>query len=189
MLERAACRTVRPVPEVLVFRTADAPPGVLEAARRLCDDAFAGAPDGEFGDDDWDHALGGWHVFVLDDPPSDDGTGRHRDLPEHGGATAPDGARRVVAHAAVVERTLHVAGTPFRTGYVEAVATRPGRHGEGLGSLAMVEIGRIIRRDFELGALGTGRWSFYERMGWTVVSALFEIPTAGPHVRMAKRLG
>jgi len=29
---------------------------------------------------------------------------------------------------------------------------------------------------------------FYQRMGWSVVSAVFEIPTAGPHVRMVKRL-
>jgi aminoglycoside 2'-N-acetyltransferase I len=130
------------VPEVQVFRTADAPDGVLPACREVCDLAFAGDPDGEFGDDDWDHALGGWHAVVLDD----DGT--------------------VLTHASVVARTLHVAGTPFRTGYVEGVATLPGRHGEGLGSMAMIEIGQIIRRDFELGALGTGRISFYERMGW-----------------------
>jgi GNAT superfamily N-acetyltransferase len=29
---------------------------------------------------------------------------------------------------------------------------------------------------------------FYQRMGWEVVSEVFEIPTAGPHVRMTKRL-
>lgn len=29
---------------------------------------------------------------------------------------------------------------------------------------------------------------FYQRMGWSVVSDVFEIPTAGPHVRMTKRL-
>ena len=29
---------------------------------------------------------------------------------------------------------------------------------------------------------------FYQRMGWAVVSDVFEIPTAGPHVRMTKRL-
>jgi GNAT superfamily N-acetyltransferase len=29
---------------------------------------------------------------------------------------------------------------------------------------------------------------FYQRMGWTVVSDIFDIPTAGPHVRMTKRL-
>ena len=30
--------------------------------------------------------------------------------------------------------------------------------------------------------------AFYREMGWEVVSAEFEIPTAGPHVRMMKRL-
>ena len=127
--------------DVRVFRTEDAPAGTLDVVRAICDAAFAGDPDGEFEDDDWDHALGGWHVVVEEEG-------------------------EVLAHAAVVLRTLHVASTQFRTGYVEAVATRPGRHGEGLGSLAMIEIGEIIRREFEMGVLGTGRWSFYERMGW-----------------------
>jgi GNAT superfamily N-acetyltransferase len=30
--------------------------------------------------------------------------------------------------------------------------------------------------------------AFYEKLGWSVVSDPFEIPTAGPHVKMAKRL-
>jgi GNAT superfamily N-acetyltransferase len=30
---------------------------------------------------------------------------------------------------------------------------------------------------------------FYERQGWRVVSEVFEIPTAGPHVRMTKLMG
>jgi GNAT superfamily N-acetyltransferase len=29
---------------------------------------------------------------------------------------------------------------------------------------------------------------FYEKLGWRIVSEMFEIPTAGPHVRMFKRL-
>jgi ribosomal protein S18 acetylase RimI-like enzyme len=29
---------------------------------------------------------------------------------------------------------------------------------------------------------------FYERAGWRVVSEAFEVPTAGPHVKMLKRL-
>jgi GNAT superfamily N-acetyltransferase len=29
---------------------------------------------------------------------------------------------------------------------------------------------------------------FYQKLGWTPVSAVFEIPTAGPHVKMTKRL-
>jgi GNAT superfamily N-acetyltransferase len=30
---------------------------------------------------------------------------------------------------------------------------------------------------------------FYELLGWKVMSESFEIPTAGPHVRMVRRLG
>jgi GNAT superfamily N-acetyltransferase len=29
---------------------------------------------------------------------------------------------------------------------------------------------------------------FYERLGWRIVSEQFDIPTAGPHVRMVKRI-
>ena len=103
--------------------------------------AFGDDEDEAFDDDDWDHGLGGTHV-VLD----------------------IDG--RIVAHASVVERDIHVAGRPLRTGYVEAVATAPDRQGEGLGSLVMGEIGAIIRDRYELGMLGSGRHRFYERLGW-----------------------
>jgi GNAT superfamily N-acetyltransferase len=30
--------------------------------------------------------------------------------------------------------------------------------------------------------------AFYQKQGWTVVSEVFEIPTAGPHVKMSKKL-
>jgi GNAT superfamily N-acetyltransferase len=29
---------------------------------------------------------------------------------------------------------------------------------------------------------------FYQKQGWTIVSEVFEVPTAGPHVKMSKRL-
>ena len=74
--------------------------------------AFGHDEEERFTDDDWDHALGGVH-FVLD----------------------LDG--EIVAHASVVEREIHVDGRPLRTGYVEAVATAPGRQGAGFGSLVM----------------------------------------------------
>ena len=109
--------------------------------RRLLGDAFGDDPEERFEDADWEHALGGMHV-VLDDQGV------------------------IVAHAAVVARELHVAGRPIRTGYVEAVATVPGRQGEGLGSRAMEAVGDIIEAEYELGALGTGRHHFYERLGW-----------------------
>ena len=109
--------------------------------RALMTAAFGDDEEERFGDSDWEHALGGSHVVV-------------------------DVEGRIVAHAAVVERDLHVAGRPIRTGYVEAVATSPDRQGSGFGTLAMVEIGSIIAAEFELGALGTGGHHFYERLGW-----------------------
>lgn len=125
------------MPDVRLLTTAQAPPDLLAAARALCDRAFAGG----FDDHDWQHALGGWHAVVL------------------------DGAD-VVAHAAVVPRELHVAGRPWRAGYVEAVATEPARQGRGHGRLAMAEIGAVVRRDYEMGALSTAAHGFYQRLGW-----------------------
>lgn len=112
----------------------------LRAIRALMDVAF-GTGEEAFGDDDWAHALGGGH-FVLD----------------------LDG--EIVSHASVVERALEIGGRPFRTGYVEAVATAPHLHGRGHGSVVMEAATGHIRETFELGCLGTGRRAFYERLGW-----------------------
>jgi aminoglycoside 2'-N-acetyltransferase I len=114
----------------------------LEDIRGLLDDAF-GTGDDAFTDEDWDHSVGGVH-FVLD----------------------VDGP--IVAHASVVPRTLHVAGMPLRAGYVEAVATAAERQGRGFGSRLMQDVTAYIRERFVLGALGTGRLAFYERLGWAV---------------------
>jgi aminoglycoside 2'-N-acetyltransferase I len=112
----------------------------IRAIREILWSAFV--EDGEgFTEDDWQHALGGVHVIGE-----------------------ADGA--IVAHASVVERPLEVAGRPLRTGYVEAVATAPAEHGRGHGSAVMSEVNAVVRAGFELGALGTGRFSFYERLGW-----------------------
>ena len=113
----------------------------LRAIRTMLIVAFGDEPEVWLTDDDWLHALGGRH-FVLDS----------------------DG--EVVAHAAVVEREVRVAGRPLRTGYVEAVATTPDRQGRGLGTIVMAAVGEHIREHFELGVLGTGRHHFYERLGW-----------------------
>lgn len=109
--------------------------------RAMLASAFGTDAEEAFTDDDWQHALGGLH-FVLDLDAE------------------------IVAHASVVERELHVGDRPLRTGYVEAVATAPDRQGTGLGSIVMSEVTSYIREDFELGALGTGRHGFYERLGW-----------------------
>ena len=104
-------------------------------------DAAFGTGEEAFADDDWAHALGGQH-FVLDE----------------------DG--EILSHASVVERVLEIGGRPLRTGYVEAVATDPGAQGRGHGSAVMAAATEHIRATQELGALGTGRHAFYERLGW-----------------------
>jgi aminoglycoside 2'-N-acetyltransferase I len=110
--------------------------------RALLDAAFGSDPEERFTDDDWEHAIGGVHVVA-------------------------DVGARVVAHASVVERELHVAGLPLRTGYVEAVAVEPARQGQGIGTLVIGHVNRIVvDRGFAIGALGTGSQHFYERLGW-----------------------
>jgi aminoglycoside 2'-N-acetyltransferase I len=111
--------------------------------REILAAAFGNDEEERFTQDDWDHALGGVH-FVLD----------------------LDG--EIVTHASVVEREIHVGGLPLRTGYVEAVATAPEHDGAGFGSLVIADVTSYIRDGFELGALGTGRLHFYERLGWLV---------------------
>jgi len=119
--------------------TADLAGADLQGLRRLLDQAFGD----RFTDDDWHHTLGGLHVLALDE-------------------------REVVAHVAVVGRTLVAGDRPLRTGYVEGVATRPDRRRRGLASLVMREADRIIEQGHQLGALsdGTGIPGFYARLGW-----------------------
>ena len=124
--------------------TSELTAGEVREIRALMEVAFGSEGEEErFSEDDWQHALGGVH-FVLE----------------------LDG--EIVAHAAVVERQLYVGELPVRTGYVEAVATSPDRQGVGLGSIVMTDVTQYVREGFELGGLGTGRQSFYGRLGWRI---------------------
>jgi len=123
------------------------------AIRALMSVAFGADEEERFSDDDWEHALGGVH-FVLE----------------------LDG--EIVAHAAVVERQIRVGDQAFRTGYVEAVATDPARQGVGLGSIVMTDVTEYVRERFDLGGLGTGRQSFYGRLGWKVWAGPSSVRTA-----------
>ena len=115
----------------------------VDEIKALMLDAFAEDEHGGFTEEDWQHAIGGVH-FLL----------------EFEG--------RIATHASVVERELHVAGAPLRTGYVEAVATAPDLQRRGFGSAVMREVNDYIANSFELGALGTGSQAFYERLGWQI---------------------
>ena len=123
--------------------TADLTEGEVKQIRTLMWAAFAEDEHGGFTAEDWAHSLGGMH-FVLD----------------------VEG--RIVSHASVVARDLHVDAVPLATGYVEAVATAPDSQRRGYGTAVMREVNDHVVANFELGALGTGSQPFYERLGWQV---------------------
>lgn len=109
--------------------------------RALMDEAFGDGEDA-FEDGDWLNAIGGMHFLLTVDG-------------------------RLVSHASVVRRTLHLPGVALPTGYVEAVATLPTEQGKGYGTAVMRAAAEHIEGGaFELGALGTGESGFYERLGW-----------------------
>ena len=120
--------------------TAELTPGEIDAVRAILFAAFGDDPEEAFTEPDWEHALGGIHVVG-------------------------DLDSRIVAHASVVPRQIHVGGWPLATGYVEAVAVQPGEQRSGLGTAVMRIVGEIVA-DYELGMLGTGEHGFYERLGW-----------------------
>jgi aminoglycoside 2'-N-acetyltransferase I len=127
--------------------TAQLDPAVLDEAHALCVRAF-----GErFGDDDWDHALGGLHVLIRD-----------------GG--------RLVAHGAVVQRQLLHHGRTLRTGYVEAVAVDPADRRRGHASAVMAALEGAVRRAYDLGALAASAEgaALYAARAW----ALWRGPTS-----------
>jgi aminoglycoside 2'-N-acetyltransferase I len=133
--------------------TADLTAAERLAIRVMLDDAFGADDDEAFTDEDWEHALGGTH-FVLDE------------------------GDEIVGHASVVERRIELGGQAVRSGYVEAVAVAPSRHGRGLGSALMAAVIDWIASRFELGALGTGRHAFYERLGWVTWRGPSSVRTA-----------
>jgi aminoglycoside 2'-N-acetyltransferase I len=111
----------------------------LASIRAVLDEAF----DGDFADDDWEHALGGMHALAF------------------------DGAR-LIGHGAVVQRRLVHGGRSLRAGYVEAVAVVPAVQGRGHAAAIMDALERVIRGAYDLGALsatedGAG---LYLARGW-----------------------
>lgn len=142
--------------DVRIRRTNDLAAAELAQVRALLDEAF----EGEFGEEDWQHSLGGWHVLVHD-------------------------GDELVAHASVVPRRIEVGEQRWRTGYVEAVAAAPAVHGEGHGTSAMRRLDEMLRREFELGVLSTGAHHFYERLGWERWKGPAHVRTPSGGVRTA----
>jgi aminoglycoside 2'-N-acetyltransferase I len=124
---------------VQVAHTAELDPATLAAAHAMLDAVF----EGDFGEDDWEHALGGIHALVWD-------------------------GDELVAHGSVVQRRLLHGGRALRTGYVEGVGVLASRRGQGHAAAVMAPLERIIARAYDLGALGASDMGagFYAARGW-----------------------
>ncbi|MET7712863.1 GNAT family N-acetyltransferase [Streptomyces sp. NPDC005407] len=114
-------------------------PAALAEIRALMDDAF----EGDFSDEDWDHSLGGLHALVRDD-------------------------KGVAAHGSVIMRRVLHGGRSYRIGYIEAMAVRPDRRRQGLGSRVMAELERVVDGAYEIGALSASDdgAQLYRARGW-----------------------
>jgi len=125
--------------DVVLAHTADLPAPTMAAAHELLVDVF----DGDFGDDDWEHAIGGVHALVW------------------------EGAA-LIGHGSVVQRRLLHGGRALRTGYVEGVGVRADRRGRGVAAAIMAELERVVRAAYELGALASSEdaTGFYAARGW-----------------------
>jgi aminoglycoside 2'-N-acetyltransferase I len=122
-----------------LIHTADLDNETRDDARRMVIEAFGG----EFTDADWEHALGGMHAMIFD----------------HGA---------LIAHAAVVQRRLLYRGMALRCGYIEGVAVREDRRGQGLATAVMDAAEQVLRGAYQLGALSSspaGRRIYLAR-GW-----------------------
>jgi aminoglycoside 2'-N-acetyltransferase I len=126
-------------PTLQIAHTADLDATALRAARALLDLVFGD----EMTDQDWEHALGGMHALVWE-------------------------ADTLIGHASVIQRRLIHEDRALRTGYVEGVAVHPDRRGEGHGATVMEPLERIVRRAYDLGALGSTEEAagFYAHRGW-----------------------
>jgi aminoglycoside 2'-N-acetyltransferase I len=124
---------------VRTAHTADLDPATLAAARALLDSVF----EGEFTDDDWEHALGGVHALVWQEDS-------------------------LVGHGSVIQRRLIHGARALRTGYVEGVGVRADRRRHGHGAAVMAALEGVIRAAYDLGALGATDVAagFYAARGW-----------------------
>jgi aminoglycoside 2'-N-acetyltransferase I len=127
--------------EIRVAHTGALEPETLAAARALLEEVFTEGLDQH----DWEHALGGMHALAYRD-------------------------RVLVGHASLVMRRLLHGGRALRTGYVEGVAVRASRQRHGYGGAMMAALEDLIRRGYDLGALGATDHGarFYAARGWRV---------------------
>ncbi|MFJ4964283.1 Aminoglycoside 2'-N-acetyltransferase [Streptomyces sp. ADI96-02] len=121
--------------------------------RALLDTAF----DGDFGEEDWEHCLGGVHALVR----------------------GADGV--LIAHGSVVQRRVLHADRSYRAGYVEGVAVRADHRRAGLGGRVMAALERVVDGAYDFGALSASAAgaALYAGRGWRIWPG--RLVALGPH--------
>ncbi|MFD4148851.1 GNAT family N-acetyltransferase [Streptomyces goshikiensis] len=147
---------------IFVRHTSELGDGELRRVRALLEAAF----EGDFGGEDFEHALGGMHALVYE-----------------GG--------QLVAHGSVVQRRVLHGGRALRAGYVEAVAVRADRRGRGLGGGVMAALEAVIARAYVLGALSASEAgaALYTGRGWQPYSGRIGVLGPDGPVRLAEEEG
>jgi aminoglycoside 2'-N-acetyltransferase I len=133
-----ACHA-EPVMDVMVAEPGELGHDDLATAQALVRSAFGSS----FRAHDWLHAVDGVHIRLVEDGV-------------------------LLAHAAVVSRTLRHDGEVFDAGYVEAVAVRDDQQGRGLGRAVMDHAESVIHTRHQIGALNAVESAarFYLGRGW-----------------------
>lgn len=147
---------------VRLVHTGQLGPEDLAAVRALLDGAF----EGDFGDEDFEHALGGMHALVYEEGEP-------------------------VAHGSVVQRRVLHGGRALRAGYVEAVAVRADRRRRGLGGEVMAALETVIGRAYVLGALSASEAgaALYTGRGWRPYPGRIGVLGPDGPVRLAEEEG
>jgi aminoglycoside 2'-N-acetyltransferase I len=125
--------------EIRTAHTADLDRETLEAARALLNEVF----EGDMSDHDWEHALGGIHAMAWEEA-------------------------ELIGHASLIQRRVLHGGRALRTGYVEGVGVHADHRRRGHGGALMAALERVIRRAYDLGALGAtdDAVALYTGRGW-----------------------
>jgi GNAT superfamily N-acetyltransferase len=88
--------------------------------------------------------------------------------------------------------TLHVSPWQQQPAWqLRGMAVAPGRQKSGIGRALLERVDEHVAAD----PIRKMLWCnarvpaarFYQKLGWEIVSEMFEIPTAGPHFKMIKR--
>jgi aminoglycoside 2'-N-acetyltransferase I len=128
------------VVNAVVTHTAGLAPDELAEVRALCHASFD-----DYGDETWQHALGGMHALVRND------------------------ARTLVAHGSLVLRRMRVGDRWLRCGWVESVAVHPDHRRRGHGHAAMAALEALAPGYDLLGLCSSDDGRFlYEARGWTL---------------------